>query len=325
MKNQLISIIVPVYNVADYLDECMESIVNQTYQNFELIVVDDGSTDGSSDICDWWQKKDTRIKVIHTENYGVSRARNIGLSKVTGDYVGFVDADDWVELDTYECLLQAALTMNADASGGGYIREEKDGGIVTLRKDAPKVFSRTQILREIFSCDNPKLLYWELCDKLFKRELINGISFDEDIGAAEDKLFFWKIMQRANNFAYVPLFKYHYRMRDGSAVHSGITPKVLTSLYAERRIWHMCQEEQEDLRKLILRNYMSSLLVTTCQMLLYDAKQYKKDIIANQKELRVNLSKIPAITWRRLLGIVFLCLPYTICSRLVYFIKNDIN
>ena len=102
MKSALISVIVPIYKVEKYLDECIESIVNKTYRNLEIILVDDGSPDKCPEMCDQWAKKDERIRVIHKENGGLSSARNAGLDVATGDYVGFVDSDDFIERDMYE-------------------------------------------------------------------------------------------------------------------------------------------------------------------------------------------------------------------------------
>ena len=114
MKEPKISVIVPVYKVEPYLRKCLDSIVNQTYRNLEIILVDDGSPDNCGAICDEYAAGDGRIRVIHQENGGVSSARNAGLSAVTGEWVGWVDSDDWIEPDMYEYLLKNALEQNAD-------------------------------------------------------------------------------------------------------------------------------------------------------------------------------------------------------------------
>ena len=111
MSNVMLSIIVPVYNVEKYIGKCIESIVNQTYKDLEIILVDDGSTDNSGKICDEWARKDKRIKVIHKKNGGLSDARNAGLDICTGDYIGFVDSDDYIELNMYEDLLIQMMTL----------------------------------------------------------------------------------------------------------------------------------------------------------------------------------------------------------------------
>lgn len=113
-SSPLISIIVPVYNVEPYVSKCLESILRQTYQNIEIIIIDDGSTDGGSDICDAYAHKDKRIKVIHQSNEGVSGARNVGLRIAKGEFIGFVDSDDWIEADMYEYLLQNIQQQDAD-------------------------------------------------------------------------------------------------------------------------------------------------------------------------------------------------------------------
>ena len=116
MSGELITVIVPVYNVKDYLQQCVESICGQTYQNLEILLVDDGSTDGSGKICDELAKKDTRIKVIHKPNGGLSDARNAGLDVATGDYIGYVDSDDYIEPDMFEILLTNIEEHQADIS-----------------------------------------------------------------------------------------------------------------------------------------------------------------------------------------------------------------
>ena len=115
-NNPKISVIVPVYKVEKYLDKCVESIVNQTYKNLEIILVDDGSPDNCPAMCDEWAEKDERIRVIHKENGGLADARNAGMDIATGDYIGFVDSDDWIEPNMYEVLLKNALKYDADIS-----------------------------------------------------------------------------------------------------------------------------------------------------------------------------------------------------------------
>ena len=126
MSKSLISVIVPVYKVENFLDRCVESIVGQTYENLEIILVDDGSPDNCPAICDNWAKKDGRIKVIHKENGGLSSARNAGLDVVTGEYFGFIDSDDWIEKDFFEFLITNALKENADISRCGLYLDYED-------------------------------------------------------------------------------------------------------------------------------------------------------------------------------------------------------
>lgn len=209
---------------------------------------------------------------------------------------------------------------------GGYTREEVTGGLVTLRKEHPQVFSREAILQEIFSCNVPKLLYWELCDKLFKTELVTKIRFDESIANMEDMLFFWQVMARAKSFAYAPLFQYHYRMREGSAIHSRISPKVISSAQAMQKVWRLAQLENDKLRQTILCQYVSVMIRTARQMLVYDAKRYASDIQRNQKIIRsswMEFLKASHISFSLIRAIAFLSLPFPICCRLRCLIKKD--
>lgn len=136
--DKLLSIIVPVYKAEKHLDRCVESILSQTYGNIELVLVDDGSPDACPAMCDSWAKRDWRVRVIHKKNNGASSARNAGLDMASGEYIGFVDADDFVEPDMYETLMKNALENNADRSGCGYFDSSRpdeisaDGKITVL-------------------------------------------------------------------------------------------------------------------------------------------------------------------------------------------------
>ena len=127
----MISLIVPVYNIQNYLSRCIDSILAQTYRDFELILVDDGSTDGSSEVCDYYGKQDKRIVVIHKQNGGLVSARKAGIASARGEYAGFVDGDDWIEPQMYQRLIETAMKCQADIVLGGSIEE---AGAQTIQK-----------------------------------------------------------------------------------------------------------------------------------------------------------------------------------------------
>ena len=129
LVNKLLSVIVPVYKAEKHLDRCIESILSQTYGNIELILVDDGSPDACPAMCDSWAGRDWRVRVIHKKNNGASSARNAGLDMASGEYIGFVDADDFIEPDMYETLMKNALENNADRSGCGYFDSSRPNEI----------------------------------------------------------------------------------------------------------------------------------------------------------------------------------------------------
>ena len=191
------------------------------------------------------------------------------------------------------------------------------------------MFSREEILQEIFSCDVPKFLYWELCDKLLKKELVTNICFDESIDNMEDMLFFWQVMIRAKSFAYAPMFKYHYRMRAGSAVHSRISSKTISSGIAMQLVWQAAQKENEKLKQIIFCQYIRVIVRTTRKMLVYDAECYARDIKNNQTIIRnyliefLSSSHLSLTTAFPLIrALIFLCLPFSICCCLLEFIKK---
>ena len=147
-SNPLVSIIVPVYNTAQYLKRCINSIINQTYKNLEIICVNDGSTDGSELILDEFAAKDSRIRIIHKQNNGESSARNFGLKIMTGQYIGFVDCDDWIEADMYERLVSVAVEKDVDIVASSWFKDTDDESvkIVNQLPVSEEVFEREDFL-----------------------------------------------------------------------------------------------------------------------------------------------------------------------------------
>ena len=180
MDDVLISVIIPIYNVTDYIDSCVESVVNQTYKKIHILLIDDGSTDDSAKKCDNWSIRDDRVEVIHKENGGVSSARNIGIKKAKGDYVFFLDSDDYLPLNAIENLVK---NLNRDVSVviGNYYKVNHKNEIETHIKSIKK--SENLIL---FIANN---LLWEPWGKLIKKKDIKKC-FDENIYVGEDLLFF---------------------------------------------------------------------------------------------------------------------------------------
>lgn len=211
MKEPLISIIIPIYNTDRYLDKCIKSVVNQTYKNLEIILVDDGSTDDCSNICDKWAKEDMRIKVIHQENQGRASARNTGLKNAFGDYIGWVDSDDWIEKDMYEVLLKYAQLNKSDIVCSFVIREDQVVSNCSINcqnyvgRNAYEAFLRDEISGS-------------LCVKLYKKNVFDGIEFCDEIG--EDMLANLKMFCKSNVVSQLSYRGYHYMTRESSATHS---------------------------------------------------------------------------------------------------------
>ena len=150
-ESPLISIIIPVYNVAPFLSQCIQSVLDQTYTHLEVIIVDDGSTDESPAICDKFAKLDTRIKVIHKKNGGLSDARNAGLDIASGDFIGFVDSDDWIDNDMYETLYNLISQYGADISACTHYLEYEDGRPTVYRsKEEIMTFNHADVMKTLF-------------------------------------------------------------------------------------------------------------------------------------------------------------------------------
>ncbi|MFC2471104.1 glycosyltransferase [uncultured Selenomonas sp.] len=321
----LLSIIVPVYNVERYLEQCILSLVHQSYRSIEILLIDDGSSDGSSAICDEWAKKDQRIRVFHTENHGVSHARNVGLEQARGDYIGFVDSDDWIDLDMYRVMMNKIMTSSTEICAGAYVHEYESHSEYPLRLEEEQILVRDVALVQIFGSEHPKLIGWEIWDKIFSREVLDRLQFREDIACGEDLLFFWQAMKRVNKIAYMPLCKYHYRMRMGSAVNHGISEKTLTAMKALEEIMVSVTEEGEFVRKTIKDLYSEYMISSARSMILLDPCRYKIDIIRAQNYIRTNMfSSIwnSHFRWRIRLGGVYFCLPYWLCAGLSNLVRK---
>ena len=216
-----VSIIVPVYNAEKYLRECVESVLGQTLSDIELILVDDGSTDGSPALCDRYAVQDHRVKVIHKPNGRAASARNAGLRAASGEYVAFVDADDWISPDMYEKMLQT----NADVTLCDYVRFQGEKQFpFTHPNIAAGFYNKAQIREKIY----PHLVMDGIeypitisnCVLLTKREIIakNHLLYREDIRISEDAPFGSEVLYCADSFAYLKGERlYHYRMTEGSA------------------------------------------------------------------------------------------------------------
>lgn len=312
MDKPLISVIVPVYGVEEYLDDCMESLTHQTYTNMEFILIDDGSKDRSPEICDEWSRKDQRVRVFHTENHGVSHARNLGLDKAQGDYIGFFDPDDWCDLSTYEDMLSYIQKNKADIHIGGYVIEHRTGSEITLTVGTPTVLSSQKVLQEMFSINYQPRFNWSLCDKLISHSLVEKIRFDESLKLSEDQWFFWQLLKKVNRVSYAPQMAYHYRMREGSATHTSFDIKNGTYIDAMKRILDDAQDMDEKIKHLLQMKYWQ-ISISVLKKIILSGNHDGDEILMNeQNELRKNF--FTCFTERGIskLGVMYMILPYKI-------------
>lgn len=282
------------------------------YRNLEILLIDDGSPDRCPERCDAWARKDSRIKVFHTENHGVSHARNVGLDQATGDYIGFVDPDDWVDPDMYQVMVETMLKENADVHGGGYVVEHLTRRELVLETGKPCVFSARQALREMFVVPKRPLFTWSLWDKLIRHELVTKLRFDETLALSEDQYFLWQVLTRANRFSYVPQFAYHYRMREGSATHQGLDRTKGTHLDAMQRIVReasaISDMDAETLHVLNMKYHQIANGVMK-EILLQNRKDFQDVLLKEQKNLRKDFFACLREQGLSKLGTCYLALP----------------
>lgn len=240
---KLVTIIVPIYNVEKYLDQCINSILAQTYKNIEIILVNDGSTDGSLKICKKYAELDNRIRIIDKENGGLSDARNAGLDVAKGEYIGFVDSDDWIAKDMYRRLVCACEMYHTD------IAACKMKKIIGEQEDIPEeesaldyiCLSQKETLFAQITLDENIEISVSVCCKLFKKELIDSIRFQKGV-QYEDILFSFDIIKKISKCAYDPEFLYYYRIhRNGSITNSWINRHVFSDLIPslEKRVCYL--------------------------------------------------------------------------------------
>ncbi len=215
MEKDLISIIIPVYNVEKYLKECVDSVRKQTYKNLEIILIDDGSKDNSEKLCDELAKEDNRIKVIHKENGGLSDARNVGIENATGEYIQFIDSDDFVEKDMIEILHNDICQEKADVSMCS-LYLYKDGEKTTDASYKREIFNKEQVLKEILLDERVRSYAW---NKMFKKSLFESIRFPKG-KVFEDIYTMSTIFQKANKIVFNDIPLYYYRQREGSILHN---------------------------------------------------------------------------------------------------------
>lgn len=225
---ELISVIVPIYNVESYLDRCIRSIVNQTYKNLEIILIDDGSPDQCPDICDQWAQRDYRIKVIHKENGGLSDARNAGMKIMTGDYVSFIDSDDWISENMYEIMLYNMQTNNADICESGFKRTSEFNKYEEQNSQGKcKAYAKEEALKALIQ-ENIKPMVW---NKLYKRNLIEDNWFR--VGKCnEDEFWIYKILDNSKKIIQIDDILYYYFFRENSIINETYALKRLDGLEA---------------------------------------------------------------------------------------------
>lgn len=291
---KLISIIVAVYNIEEYLPRCVDSILAQTYKHLEIILVDDGSTDSSPRICDSYAEQDDRIKVIHKENGGLSDARNAGMDVAKGEYIGFVDGDDWIDADMYRDMYYACEQEKAQVAVCRYKQITKSGIIDASTGDSVSLSQKEALL--IYLCgDERYLIYNSVWSKLFARELVEDMRFP--VGKnSEDIMFTTKAFCNMERCVYLDTAYYNYVIdREGSIMNQKIGERRLKHeipFWREQISYLAAQGMKELSDKAAYHFYRRMLFYYIDFMENKQTRNYAKDIISILKEEKETINRI---------------------------------
>lgn len=289
-KEPLISIIVPVYKVEQYLSKCVGSILAQTYRNLEIFLVDDGSPDNCGALCEELAQKDNRIRVIHKKNGGLSSARNAALEVARGEYFGFVDSDDWIEPDMYETLLGGIQKFDAQMACGG--RYDVDGNTgektIGLCPQKEECISGMEMLGRVFLWEHCDSAAW---DKLYHRSLFENIRYPQGYNS-EDIAIFYKLMEKVDKVAMCDKPLYNYVHRPNSITTAKLSDKTFHFLHHTDTIYPYIQKNYPELADRARFFHISALVYSVLMIDLAsdeDREKYVQVSIQRRRELRSHL------------------------------------
>ena len=276
-KNRKVSIVVPVYNVENYISRCINSLIKQSYKNLEIVLVDDGSTDLSAKICDEYKKIDSRIKVIHKKNGGLSDARNFGIDNCTGEYICFVDSDDWIEKEMIKTLIENIVDTKSDiAICGRYRAYENKEKIIEKYKKYPKeiVFNNIIGLQYLMSFCGYDM---SVCDKMFKSSLFSEIRFPYGL-TCEDSFTTYKLFSESKQICYINKPFYNYFFRTNSITRNGNVNETVIKAAQEQY-------------KFVLKNYADIKNEASSFLISAYMSVFNEYIKRNKKCMKISLFK----------------------------------
>lgn len=303
MKDELISVIVPAFNIEHYIERCLTSIANQTYSCIEIIVIDDGSTDNTASIIDSMAERDSRIKIIHKKNDGVSQARMDGIRHASGEWIGFVDGDDFIEPHMFEHLIRNALQYHADISHCGYQMVFPDGHIdYYYNTGIVDIQNHEKALQELLSGERVEPGLW---NKIFRKYLFQDVLSKEmmlrKLRINEDLLMNYWLFKAANCSIYEDVCPYHYMLRKGSAA----TSKQRNHLTDPLHVWEMIKNDlcaDNNLYFLAYMRYLRTLIVAATQN--EWKAESKKALIKLRHEIRSDNFRICNLKKLKVMAIV---------------------
>ncbi len=318
MENEMISIIVPIYKVEKYINECIESIINQSYKNIEIILVDDGSPDNCGKICDEYAKTDNRIIVVHKENGGLSDARNAGLDIAKGKYVAFVDSDDYIDNKYIELLYKTIVKNNVRISQCGVNKFRNNGKVIEKIGYKEKcIKTNKQMLKEMHEANWENVVVW---NKMYLSELFKDIRFPKG-KIHEDEYTTYKILYKTDKIAIVDEYLYNYRTNEESIMGKKFNIKRLDILGAlEERIAFFDKHQEKELYDIALDFYLQKLreCYLNVKENINEAKEIEKELIEKHRNYSKYILKSKKIKEKSKLKVLI----FLISPQLFYKIKK---
>lgn len=273
-----ISIIVPIYNGENYIDKCIQSILNQTYSNIEVLLINDGSSDNSKKICEEYEKKDNRIKLINKENAGPGSAKNTGINHATGDYIGFVDSDDYIEKDMFEVLYNLSVENDADISMVAFTKVVDGKKMNTINFSGETIiYNKIEAMKELFLDREIKNYSW---NKLFKKELFEGVRFPEKL-KYEDVDITYRLFEKINKLVYKKVSKYYYVQRGNSIVNSNLYNNLKDYVIVTKNRYEDLKNKYEEFEMYNAMGFIVNMLITYKNAVTYDIPELYKDFENN--------------------------------------------
>ena len=316
MDNPLISVIVPIYNVEEYLNRCVESIVNQTYQNLEIILVNDGSPDNCPQMCDDWAKKDSRIKVIHKINGGLSNARNAGMKIAEGKYISFIDSDDYVALDFFETLLAVMENENSDVVGCGVVKFYEDGRFEKYSDDLTIATFETEAGLSGLIAEKP--FHQHVWNKLYKTNLVKDVPYA--VGKLnEDEFWTYQVFGRAQKVSKINKTMYYYFQRSDSIMGENYSIRRLDALEGKLNRQKYIEKNYPNLVVQAKIDFYGSCMFAYQCVLKYLSGKEKREAIARIKrfkqECNLSLSEIIKIQGSSKKYFIFSRISFDLCCK----------
>lgn len=278
MKKYKVSVILPIYNVENYLKKCVDSIVRQTYGNLEIILVDDGSKDSCPDICDSLLESDNRIKVIHKENGGLSSARNAGYKEATGDFLMYIDSDDSIKNDIVERCISAIEKDNSDIVIYGYEKTDENGNIFEVCKWGNKTLNNREMVEYLYE-GITQMSFGYAWNKLYRKSMLDKsqVLADSKIIDREDLIYNLELMPYVNKVTYIDYAGYEYLQRGNSLLHNSNLARLSGIQYFVKRMKEIDTGNEQVNRKIFNMNVLHYLSDCIIKNVLWNEELYSKE------------------------------------------------